>query len=170
MPVETARDLAIAAHGTQTYGQQPYRVHLAEVADICATLGFDEPEVLAAAWLHDVVEDTETTDDDLAGFTALTRFIVGFCTDEPGPSRAVRKRATYRRMRHSMSTVDPEWATRAAAVKLSDRAANLRACVRTDHQRLLAVYRGEHETLFLTLYNGDPRLEALWAELDRLVY
>ena len=44
--------------------QLPYIVHPMEVAAICGTMTEDE-EVLAAAVLHDTIEDTPATKEDL---------------------------------------------------------------------------------------------------------
>jgi (p)ppGpp synthase/HD superfamily hydrolase len=42
----------------------PYVLHLAEVAELVTQSGGSDPEI-AAAWLHDTVEDTETTIKEL---------------------------------------------------------------------------------------------------------
>ena len=63
--VTTARDIATAAHrGQVDKSGAPYIGHPARVADHAATAGGDE-RVVAAAWLHDLVEDTDVTPDDL---------------------------------------------------------------------------------------------------------
>ncbi len=48
-------------------GNEPYINHLAEVANLlaAATDGADA-ELVAAGWLHDTVEDTDTTREELA--------------------------------------------------------------------------------------------------------
>jgi (p)ppGpp synthase/HD superfamily hydrolase len=57
-----ARDFAIYAHGAQErkYTGDPYWYHLQEVAYEVALYGF-AADAICAAWLHDVVEDTEVT-------------------------------------------------------------------------------------------------------------
>lgn len=59
--VERARLFAIAAHAatgqTRKYTGEPYWRHPEEVARLVSQFGHT-PEMLAAAWLHDVVEDT----------------------------------------------------------------------------------------------------------------
>lgn len=65
--VEAARLVATAAHAGQVdKGGAPYIEHPAFVADRVRELGGDEVEV-AAAWLHDVVEDTAVSLGALAG-------------------------------------------------------------------------------------------------------
>ena len=46
------------------YSNQPYSVHLEQVATIVASVT-DDQEMIASAWLHDVVEDTPATLDDI---------------------------------------------------------------------------------------------------------
>ena len=63
--VATARRIATDAHRGQTdKAGAPYIGHPARVAAHAAAAGGDE-RVVAAAWLHDVVEDTGVTPDDL---------------------------------------------------------------------------------------------------------
>ncbi len=63
-----ARTFATQAHRRinqlRKYTKQPYEVHLKSVAEIVQRVS-DTPEMIAAAWLHDVVEDTPVTLDDV---------------------------------------------------------------------------------------------------------
>ena len=58
---------AFAAHAAinqrRKYTGKPYIVHPIEVAAIVASVESHTPEMIAAAYLHDVVEDTEITID-----------------------------------------------------------------------------------------------------------
>lgn len=63
--VHKAYDVAAKAHANQRRKSgEPYIIHPLGVATILAELQMDET-TLAAAFLHDVVEDTETTLDQL---------------------------------------------------------------------------------------------------------
>ena len=65
-------------------GNEPYVNHLAEVANLLAvaTDGVDA-ELVAAGWLHDTIEDTETTREELAEeFGARVADIVVEVTDD----------------------------------------------------------------------------------------
>jgi (p)ppGpp synthase/HD superfamily hydrolase len=68
--IENAKHIASRAHSGQHRrdGETPYIHHPAAVAE---RLVGEPPEVVATAWLHDVLEDTETTSQDLhdAGIT-----------------------------------------------------------------------------------------------------
>ena len=68
--VSEAAELAARRHnGMQRKGRgnEPYINHLAEVANLlaAATEG-SAAELVAAGWLHDTIEDTETTQQELA--------------------------------------------------------------------------------------------------------
>ena len=63
--VQRALTLAARKHTNPRKGTDiPYITHPVHVALILARHGFDD-QVLAAAILHDVLEDTETTPDEL---------------------------------------------------------------------------------------------------------
>lgn len=165
--VAHAREFAIKAHGDQKYGEHPYIVHLDEVADIVRSIPTSTENMIAAAYLHDTVEDTDTTLQDIIdvfGFVVGT--YVAFCTDEEGPNRRERKRRTYRRNREILagdSSMDRE----AALVKLADRLANIRSCVREKNQGLLDMYRKEGEAFYLAHYIQGHN--DLWDEYDSLL-
>lgn len=55
--VARAELVARAAHKDQKYGELPYSVHLEDVVRRVKQITND-PEVIAAAWLHDTVEDS----------------------------------------------------------------------------------------------------------------
>ncbi len=60
-----AYDYAKAAHASQKRASgEPYFIHPCAVAEILADLGLDA-ETVAAALLHDVIEDTDATDEDI---------------------------------------------------------------------------------------------------------
>ncbi|MBQ1539037.1 MAG: bifunctional (p)ppGpp synthetase/guanosine-3',5'-bis(diphosphate) 3'-pyrophosphohydrolase, partial [Desulfovibrio sp.] len=64
--IQKAYVYAAAAHAGQTrLSGEPYLSHPLAVAHTLAELGFDEPTI-AAGLLHDTVEDTGTTIDDIA--------------------------------------------------------------------------------------------------------
>ena len=108
--VATARRLAAHHHAGQVdQAGQPYLGHIERVADRVRHL---EPEVVAAAWLHDVLEDTAASEADLAaaGIPAAVIEAVVLLTKTGGPLDA-----DYARIRPTPL---------ALAVKLADVADN----------------------------------------------
>lgn len=62
MLVETARNFAIKYHEGQKYGNLPYIEHLRQVATfLILELDITDVDAVAAAYLHDILEDTECT-------------------------------------------------------------------------------------------------------------
>ena len=121
---------AVHAHaGTERRGKGfPYIVHPMEAAEIVATITSDQ-ELLSAAVLHDVVEDTPVTVEDIrAEFGDRIADLVASESDtfEEGVSEEdswhMRKKAAIERLAH---------ATRdAKIVALGDKLSNMRAIAR----------------------------------------
>ena len=99
---------------------EPYLNHLAEVADLVAeaTEGRD-PDLVVAALLHDVVEDTDTTLAEVAAaFGQDVAGLVAEATDDKSLPKAERKRLQI--------VYAPSRSPRAKLLKLADKTSNLR--------------------------------------------
>jgi len=98
----------------------PYINHPIDLANILVNeAGVLDPVVIAAAILHDTVEDTETTLDELAlRFGAEIRGIVAEVTDDKRLPKEERKRLQVERAKDA--------SYRAQQLKLADKIANLR--------------------------------------------
>jgi (p)ppGpp synthase/HD superfamily hydrolase len=159
--IDRARQFAVERHGDQKYGDLPYWVHLDRVATLARDYGSD---AVVIAYLHDVVEDTATTLDEIAAeFGSFVSRCVHVVTDEPGADRRERKARTYRKM----AQVDGELEV-ALIVKAADRLANLRACTSSGNERLLAVYRREQPVFRDAVFRPDL-CDPLWREIELLV-
>jgi (p)ppGpp synthase/HD superfamily hydrolase len=162
-----AKKFATWAHASATYGGRPYLTHLEEVAAIAVPFA---DEIVSASlleavsYLHDTIEDTPVTRlflDELFGGT--TAKAVALVTDPDLGSRRERKAALHRRLKH---LEERDVASRAALiVKLSDRVANVRACVRDSNLSLMSMYAKEYAAFRDAVWR--PELCAhLWEELD----
>jgi guanosine-3',5'-bis(diphosphate) 3'-pyrophosphohydrolase len=98
----------------------PYINHPIAVANtLAAEAGVDDKVVLAAALLHDTIEDTDTTESELkAAFGAEVTGVVVEVTDNKALPKAERKRL---QVEHA-----PHLSHRAKLVKLADKISNLR--------------------------------------------
>jgi GTP diphosphokinase / guanosine-3',5'-bis(diphosphate) 3'-diphosphatase len=98
----------------------PYINHPIEVANILANeAAVTDPITLAAALLHDTVEDTSTTIEELrAQFGAEVALVVSELTDDKALAKAERKRL---QIQHAAGV-----SNRAKLVKLADKICNLR--------------------------------------------
>ena len=98
----------------------PYINHPIYVAQILADIGgVDDLGILAAAVLHDTVEDTEADPADIEReFGARIARIVGEVTDDKSLSKSERKRLQIEHARHMSEE--------GALVKVADKIANVR--------------------------------------------
>jgi hypothetical protein len=154
--VEKAKEYAIHAHGRldqrRRYTNQPYDAHLKAVADIVSSITDDE-EMIAAAWLHDAIEDTPATYEELeAEFGSSIAHLVVELSDVSRPTdgnRAVRKAIDREHLARA--------STRAKTIKLADLIDNTRDIVGHD-PKFGKVFVTEASALLEVLADGDPRL------------
>ena len=155
-----AAAFAVQAHGRQMYGTLPYSVHLDAVRRVFLDSGIGGP-LAVAAWLHDTIEDTRTTSENIR---------VLFGDEVAGLVWAVTGTGQNRRERiadaHAKIVAHPT----AALLKLADRIANVEHC-KTDGGPLFKMYRSEQPE-FAAMINrcvvADGRTQA--AMLARLTW
>lgn len=170
--INDAMAFAIERHGPQMYGQKPYHVHLMDTVNVLRRF-FDwealPQEFVNAAWLHDVIEDTETTREEIErAFGQTVGTLVWAVSNEPGANRAIRHALTYPKVRETMGAIN---------VKLADRIANLEQSVSHDRfgrppQNLFWMYNkewGSFQRELRTRCAGESAEAALmWSYLDDL--
>lgn len=168
--IEQAKAFAIDAHGIQKYaGDKPYSYHLGQVVGVLQRFGVDDEILLAAAWLHDTVEDTDTTAIEIdRSFGMLVGDLVWAVTNEPGKNRKERHQKTYVKI----TTIGPQ----AVLLKLADRIANLEQCAAeqrlTGQSKLLDMYRKEHEGFVQAIKTKSSPSDTetrMWHWLEQLV-
>jgi (p)ppGpp synthase/HD superfamily hydrolase len=154
--VEKARVFATAAHTAvgqvRKYTGEPYIVHPFEVAMTVKQIG-GTPEMVAAAFLHDTVEDTGVTMETIEReFGPEVAEIVFFLTDVSRPehgNRAARKAID----RAHIAKAD----ARAQTIKLADLISNCSSIVKYDPE-FAKVYLEEKRLLLEVLTKGDKIL------------
>jgi guanosine-3',5'-bis(diphosphate) 3'-pyrophosphohydrolase len=127
--VSEAAELAAHRHNGMARkgrGSEPYINHLAEVANLlaAATDGADA-ELVAAAWLHDSIEDTGTTREELVQkFSERVASLVVECTDDMSLPKSERRRLQVVHAPHKSSG--------AKLIKIADKISNIRARILPD--------------------------------------
>jgi (p)ppGpp synthase/HD superfamily hydrolase len=103
----------------------PYINHPIEVAELLARVGgITDLVVLQGAILHDTIEDTKTTPEELeAAFGPEVRRVVEEVTDDKRLPKAERKRL---QIEHA-----PHLSERAKQIKIADKISNARAITQT---------------------------------------
>jgi predicted HD phosphohydrolase len=154
--IEKAKAFATRAHDGQMYGDKPFIYHPGQVAKNAERFGFDE-EVIAAAWLHDAIEDTDTTYHDIKQAVGKeVAELVYAVTDELGRNRRERAEKTLPKTRLAGS--------RAVGLKLCDRLANA-----AENDRFLGMYRKEYPDFRRVLF-AEGEHATLWYLLDTAIY
>lgn len=152
--VGKALDFATQAHGDQKrkYTGESYTVHLVEVMNIVRTVVQDD-DMLAAALLHDTVEDTATTVADInKEFGPRVAKLVDELTDVSKPedgNRATRKGID----RAKLAGVSAD----AQTIKLADLISNAKDIAVNDPS-FAKVYMNEKRQLLAVLTKGNARL------------
>lgn len=140
--VSEAAAYAAVAHAGQTdKAGNPYVFHLYRVASDLQNLGAD-PEVVAAGFLHDVLEDTFTTADDLLaiGFSERTIAAVRIVTRVDGE--------TYNEF---VNRVITSGNSDAVLLKRTDVASNLSLLDNLDDEKKAASLRKRYEKALAAL-------------------
>lgn len=143
--VAKACTLATHAHGDQKrkYTGDPYIKHPAEVVNILRHYGVNAPTILAAAYLHDVVEDTDTSFNSIDQWCGIgVAELVWWLTDLETPKHGNRQiRKELARMRYSYAPLE------ACLIKIADCISNTRSIA-------------EHDKDFARVYLPEIRLLA----------
>lgn len=165
--IQKAYKYAVEHHGDQRRKSgEPYIIHPLNVAYILADIGLDE-STICAALLHDVVEDTDATEDDIkrefgeeisdmvAGVTKLGK--IAFATVEE------QQAEDYRKMFLAMGKD-----IRVILIKLSDRLHNMRTLKHLKRDRQIAISKETME-LYAPLANRLGLYSIKW-ELEDLAF
>ena len=150
--IDAAYRFAKHHHGDQKrkYTGEPYINHPVEVAKIVQSVTND-CNMISAALLHDVLEDTDATEKDMMeyGFGYLIIMLVRQLTDVSIASdgnRAARKLIDKNHLAEST----PDGAT----IKLADLISNTKSIVEHD-PKFAMVYMAEKRSLLFVLGHGD---------------
>jgi (p)ppGpp synthase/HD superfamily hydrolase len=152
--VESAKELATIAHQDQyrKYTGEPYINHLREVVTILRNNVDTTDEMLAAAWLHDAVEDQNVPYNDIIAATnETTASYVWYLTKPPlfVGNRARRKHMDRVRLGNAPSAVQ--------TIKYADLLSNTKDLVQYDPQ-FAGVFISEGRELVRCMTQGDERL------------
>lgn len=157
-----AQRFALVHHGDQRHGSLHIRDHLADVANHVMVHYNDNvnirdlSDVVAAAWLHDVIEDTDVTPEELEEkFPDVVTSLVYLLTDKKGRNRLERHLRTYHAIRQDND---------AMLIKLCDRRHNHERSLKHG-EHWLAMYEREYNYFKFALW-VPGKFPKLWSELD----
>ncbi len=153
---ERAKDFAARYHGSidqrRKYTNEPYIMHPASVVKLVRSVNHTEA-MIAAAWLHDTVEDTPATLDDVERvFGGTVSALVEMLTDVSKPTDGNREKRKAIDRAHT-AKASPE----AKTIKLADLIDNTRSIVARDPE-FAKVYLAEKVLLLEVLREGNAEL------------
>jgi guanosine-3',5'-bis(diphosphate) 3'-pyrophosphohydrolase len=167
--VSSAADLAARRHNGMARkgrGSEPYINHLAEVANILAevTDGADAG-LVAAGWLHDTVEDTGTTREELAQkFGERVAALVVEVTDDMSLPKTKRREMQIESAPHKSPG--------AKLIKIADKISNIRARVHsnptTEERADLTDYVDWAEQVVAGCRGGNAALDRMFDDTVKL--
>jgi guanosine-3',5'-bis(diphosphate) 3'-pyrophosphohydrolase len=142
----------------------PYINHpIALMSVLCVEAGIHDAPILAAAALHDTIEDTETTLAELeAEFGSQIASIVAEMTDDKDLASSERKRLQIERASHK--------SREATFVKLADKICNLRDMASSPPANWDIVRRREYFEWAKAVVDGLPRVNAKLGMLFEAAY
>lgn len=151
--VARAQALATIAHKDQLYGTQPYMVHIEDVVRRVKQITTD-PEVIAAAYLHDVVEDTPVPLEYIVKHFGQNVANMVWAVTGTGVDRAAKMADAIEKIARTPGS---------ELVKSADRLSNAAASKDEKKMKLYQRYKDEHTNLSPVLGNN-----ALAKELIKL--
>lgn len=158
-----AKEFAYEKHKNQLYGRGesavPYTRHLDDVYNVLTRFQYFDYAILTAAWLHDVLEDTDCSYNDLKErFGSEVADIVYCVTDELGKNRKERKSKTYPKIMSNDKSL---------IIKLADRIANIEYGIKTK-SNLIDMYKKEQFDFKDSLYKPNVA-DNLWNHLFNIL-
>lgn len=156
-----AEEVAENLHRNQSYGVYPYKKHLRDVVNILEEHGFVN-EYIIAGWLHDSLEDCNISYREIKdNFGKDVAEMVYAVTDPKGRTREEKKAKVYE---------DLKAYPKAIVIKLADRIANVRNCIRTNNTEKIVKYRKEDPDFRDALrLHSQANCNLMWHSYDNVI-
>lgn len=142
--IERAENFARQRHADHKYGEHPYAYHLEMVAGIAKNAGASDIQI-AAAWLHDTIEDTDTTNEEIELLFGTEVASIVWALTGIGSTRQERMQDAIEKIKATPG---------AGLVKLADRYANVSASIMDAQTKFAKRYISEQEMLREALPQG----------------
>lgn len=136
-----ARSFAIIKHKDQMYGNFPYIIHLQDV--YLKSKKYDlSIEEQHAAYLHDTLEDTTTTIEELISYFGHDVATLVYCVTAVGKNRKEKTLSVIEKLKNNNKAVN---------LKLIDRISNIETSIQFKNINKLNMYLKENE-LYLEIF------------------
>jgi (p)ppGpp synthase/HD superfamily hydrolase len=144
-----AREMALVYHADQKYGEAPYFDHLQMVVNLVRIYSSlvpkdDLEDVICAAYLHDILEDTLCTQDEiLRALNPRILLLVKLLTKNGSDPESYFNQVSQDDL--------------AIFVKVCDRFANIACCIRDDNDDKIAKYKEQNPIFYRILLRENYR-------------
>jgi len=146
--IQKAKKYAIKKHGAQMYDTHPYVYHLDNVFNLLYSIFPEHTNILASAYLHDLIEDSDETKEKLSllfniNVANLVHDVTGF-----GHNRREKQQSIIEKIENNEDSIN---------LKLADRIVNMEYSS-INNPKLLQMYIKEiplYESIFS---KGHPEL------------
>jgi len=150
-------------------GTTPYSKHLEDVVNRLKSLGVIDEELLCAGWLHDTIEDTETSFDDLYGqFGSKVAVLVSSLTKDMSLPRKKREQIYVKQLKEASSD--------AKLVKLCDISANLSDLKNYEASKSKKLRQVKQKRHYLNVIKNDllgntdyPKISTLMESINQIL-
>jgi len=150
-------------HKGQKYGRKPYIYHIIEVKKVCDKYidlydwnSYDKYVIETAVMCHDLLEDTDTTKEELIDLFGEDVYKIVFNVTGIGVNRKERNMDAYNKIPTD---------NRSIFVKLCDRISNITESI--TNRRKMDMYKIEYNKFKNNIFNGE--FIEMWEHLDRLI-
>jgi (p)ppGpp synthase/HD superfamily hydrolase len=142
------------SHQTRKYDHAPYTAHLDAVVAILKRHGITDPNILAAAYLHDTVEKTDTSVGEIIDLFGMdVAKLVYWLTDDDRGNRKVRKLMSAWRLSRA------PW--EAKLIKLADLVDNTRHIAEHDAEAAPQYMLEKKQTMWMMADEEGERIMRL---------
>ena len=158
---------AIERHAGQMYGPHKYDYHLGMVVAATREIYGDDDVQLAAAALHDTIEDTGATREYLEQkYGADVGALVWAVSADP---TAVGRRAKQKSIAQKLGLLPAHLRLRGINLKMTDRKCNQKASVQEERWDLVRMYASEDDLYGPFFSQGNPELYAEYQQYCHFV-
>jgi len=169
--VKNAELLAKKKHSGQFRkdGVTPYSKHLEDVVNRLKSLGVIDEELLCAGWLHDTIEDTETSFDDLyEQFGSKVAVLVSSLSKDMSLPRKKREQTYVKQLKEASSD--------AKIVKLCGISANLSDLKNYDASKSKKLRQVKQKRHYINVIKNDllsntdyPKITTLMESINQIL-
>lgn len=144
--IQKARKFAIERHGEQKYGEYPYVYHLDMVYEVVVSIALEE-DYQMAAYLHDVLEDTDTSKEELESIFGVRVTELVFAVTGVGENRKEKKASMIKKLEAYPDGIN---------LKMADRLANMEQSLK--YPKMFKMYESELNEYKYLFEKGNKNL------------